>query len=60
MTLSSPLQNPDNSTMSAAFSEPTQFSNPIKNGNEVSSAGNEVSLATDGEIVNNVGVNSLS
>lgn len=46
--------------MSAAFSEPTQFSNPITNGNEVSLAGNEVSLATDGETVNNVGVNSLS
>lgn len=46
--------------VSAVFSEPIQFSNPIKNGNEVSLAGNEVSLATDGETLNNVGVNGLS
>lgn len=47
-------------TMSAVFSEHIQFSNPIKNRNEVSLAGNKVSLATDGETLNNVGVNSLS
>lgn len=47
-------------TVSAVFSEPIQFSNPIKNGNEVSLAGNEVSLAIDGETLNNVGGSSLS
>lgn len=47
-------------TVSAVFSEPIQFSNPIKNRNEVSLAGNEVSLATEGKTLNNVGVNSLS
>ena len=58
-TLSYPWQNPDN-TVSAVFSESVQFSNPIKNGNEVNLAGNEVSLATVGETLYNVRVNSLS
>jgi hypothetical protein len=44
-------------TVSAVFSEPIQWSNPIKNGNEVSLAGNEVSLATDGETLSNVETN---
>lgn len=47
-------------TVSVVFSEHIQFSNPIKNGNEFSLAGNKVSLATDGETLNNVGVNSVS
>lgn len=58
MTLSPPLQNPD--TLCRQYSRSLQFSNSIKNGNEVSLAGNEVSLATDGETLNNVGINSVN
>lgn len=56
-TLSSPLQNPD--ILCLQYSQnPSSLVTLSKNGNEVSLAGNKVSLATDGEILNNVGANS--